>query len=70
QNQTLSGTLLNILFTIMGGLIAGFAGILVEWWRRKIEIRDKHFQDIKTKCLEPILKQLLELRERYEFRDF
>jgi hypothetical protein len=69
QNQTIGGTLWNVVFTIIGGLVAGFAGLLVEWRRKEIEIRDKHFQDIKHNCLEPILKQLSELREHYEFRE-
>jgi len=69
QNQTIGGTLWDVVFTIIGGLVAGFAGLLIEGWRKEIEIRDKHFQDIKHNCLEPILKQLSELREYYEFRE-
>jgi hypothetical protein len=57
----------NIVFTILGGLITGFIGLLIEQWREGIRLRRKHFEDIKHKCLEPIRNKLLELRMYFDF---
>jgi hypothetical protein len=57
----------NAVFTVLGGLIAGFSGILVEWWRENRKLRDRHFEDIKRRCLEPILKRLYDLKGNFVF---
>jgi hypothetical protein len=59
--------ILTILGTILGGFIAGLSGIIVEWWRENKRLREKHFEDIKRKCLEPILKQLYDLKSKFMF---
>jgi hypothetical protein len=57
----------NIIFTILGGLITGLIGLLVEWWRERTRLRRKHFRDIKRKCLKPIRDELYKLRRYFEF---
>jgi len=57
----------NIVFTILGGLITGFIGLLIEQWREGIRLRMKHFEDIKHKCLEPIRDELCRLRKYFDF---
>lgn len=56
---------MNIILTILGGLIAGFSGILIEQWRRRRELRDRHLQEIKKECLEPLLGMLYNIRNNY-----
>jgi hypothetical protein len=60
--------ILTILGTILGGFIAGLSGIIVEWWRENKRLREKHFEDIKRKCLELILKQLYDLKSKFVFK--
>lgn len=57
----------DIILTILGGFIAGLSGIIVEWWRENKRLKEKHFEDIKRKCLEPILKQLYDLKSKFVF---
>jgi hypothetical protein len=52
----------NAVFTVLGGLIAGLLGILADWWREGRRLRNRHFEDIKRSCLEPILKELYRLK--------
>jgi len=44
-----------------------FRKILVEWWRENRKLRDRHFEDIKRRCLEPILKRLYDLKGNFVF---
>jgi hypothetical protein len=60
--------ILTILGTILGGFIAGLSGIIVELWRENKRLREKHFEDIKRKCLELILKQLYDLKSKFVFK--
>jgi len=55
-----------LFFTILGGFIASLSGIIVEELRERKELRNKHFEDVKQKCLEPILNRLYELRSYFE----
>jgi hypothetical protein len=56
--------LISTIFTIIGGLVAGFSGILVARYSEKRRREAEHFRDIKQCCLEPVLKELQGLRER------
>lgn len=58
----------DIILTILGGFIAGLSGIIVEWWRENKRLRNRHFEDIKRKCLESILKQLYDLKSKFVFK--
>jgi hypothetical protein len=53
-----------MIFTIIGGLIAGVSGILVARYSEKRRREAEHFRDIKQRCSEPLLKELQGLRER------
>jgi len=57
----------DFVFTILGGFIASLSGILIEWWRENRRLRDRHFDDIKHKCLEPILNRLSDLKHSFVF---
>ena len=57
----------DFVFTVLGGFIASFSGILTEWWRENRRLRDRHFDDIKHKCLEPILNRLSDLKHSFVF---
>jgi hypothetical protein len=56
--------LISTIFTIIGGLVAGFSGILVARYSEKRRREAEHFRDIKQRCLEPLLKELKGLKER------
>jgi len=56
----------NITFTILGGLITGLIGLLIEQWRERIRLR-RHFRDVKHKYLKPTLEELYRLRIYFEF---
>jgi hypothetical protein len=53
-----------MIFTIIGGLVAGVSGILVARYSEKRRREAEHFRDIKQRCLEPLLKGLQDLKER------
>jgi len=57
------------LLTVLGGFLASLSGLLVEWWRESRRLRDRHFEDIKRNCLEPILEELSRLRRYFEFSE-
>jgi len=57
----------NAVYTIIGALIAGIIGILVERYRRGMEVKDRHFNEIKEECLKPILTSLEKLTRNFEF---
>jgi hypothetical protein len=57
----------NIILTLLGGFLASFSGILVEWWRESRRIRERHFEDIKDRCLKPLLEELYNLKGNFEF---
>jgi hypothetical protein len=59
----------NAFFTILGGFIASLSGIIIEELRERKELRNKHFEDIKQKCLEPILDRLYDLRGYFEAKE-
>jgi len=44
--------------TILGGLISGFIGVLLEHLRIKNEARKKHFHDLKESCIRPLKNEL------------
>jgi len=54
----------DLIFTILGGFIAGVSGILVACYSEKRRREAEHFRDIKQHCLEPLLKELQHLKER------
>jgi hypothetical protein len=54
----------SMIFTIIGGFVAGVSGILVARYSEKRRREAEHFRDIKQHCLEPLLKELRGLRER------
>jgi hypothetical protein len=54
----------DLIFTILGGFIAGVSGILVARYSEKRRREAEHFRDIKQRCLEPVLKELQLLKER------
>ena len=55
------------LFTILGDFMATLGGILVEWWREERKLREKHFEDIKEMCLDPLLQKLDDLKREFVF---
>jgi len=57
----------NIILTLIGGFLASFSGILVERWRESRRIRERNFEDIKDRCLKPLLEGLYNLRGNFEF---
>ena len=44
--------------TILGGLISGAIGVLLEHLRVKNEARKKHFHDLKESCIRPLKNEL------------
>jgi hypothetical protein len=59
----------NLVYTLIGGLIAIFSVLVSEWWKERISRRKIHFEDLKHKCLEPILNRLLELKQYFIFKE-
>ena len=55
----------NIILTIVGGFLASFSGMLIEWWRESKRIRERHLEDIKDRCLKPILEELHHLKSNF-----
>ena len=53
-----------MIFTIIGGFVAGVSGILVARYSEKRRREAEHLRDIKQHCLEPLLQELQHLRER------
>jgi hypothetical protein len=53
-----------MIFTIIGGLVAGVSGILVARYSEKRRRETEHFRNIKQRCLEPVLRELKGLKER------
>lgn len=51
--------------TIIGALIAGLIGVFLEYYRRYLDTRDKHFEEIKEECLKPILVGILKNLEEF-----
>lgn len=60
----LASTIISIIFTVIGGFIAGVSGVLATYYSEKKRRAMEHFRDIKHLCLEPELKELQGLRER------
>jgi hypothetical protein len=58
-----------MIFTNLGGFVAGVSGILVERYREKRRKKAEHFRDIKHLCLEPMLRRLEGLKERLMSRN-
>jgi hypothetical protein len=58
-----------MIFTIIGGFVAGVSGILVARYSEKRRREAEHFRDIKQRCLEPLLKELQGLKERLMIRN-
>jgi hypothetical protein len=54
----------DLIFTILGGFIAGVSGILVARYSEKRRREAEHLRDIKQRCLGPLLKELQGLKER------
>jgi hypothetical protein len=54
----------DLIFTILGGFIAGVSGILVACYSEKRRREAEHLRDIKQRCLGPLLKELQGLKER------
>jgi len=54
----------DLIFTILGGFIAGVSGMLVARYSEKRRREAEHLRDIKQRCLEPLLKELQGLKER------
>jgi uncharacterized membrane-anchored protein len=46
-------TTTGMIFTIIGGFVAGVSGILVARYSEKRRREAEHFRDIKQRCLEP-----------------
>jgi hypothetical protein len=59
-------TLLNFVLVILGGMIAGITGLLLENYRRKEELRITHLESIKDLCLTPIYQALTRLITEYD----
>jgi hypothetical protein len=55
--------------TILGGFISGLVGLWVENRRRRNERRERHFQELKERCLKPLRKELRNLCEHFEFEE-
>lgn len=47
------------VLTVLSGLIAGLLELLIEWWRESRRLRERHFEDIKRRCLEPFSKNFM-----------
>ncbi len=60
----LISTITSMIFTIIGGLVAGVSGILVARYSEKRRRETEHFRNIKQRCLEPALRELKGLKER------
>jgi len=58
---------LNAVYTVLGGLIAGLVGWLLESRRRRYDAMLKHFDDIKKECLEPLKRELIDLCGRFGY---
>ena len=62
-------TIISMIFTIIGGFVAGVSGILVARYSEKRRREAEHFRDIKQRCLEPLLQELQSLKERLIIRN-
>ena len=58
-----------IIGTMLGGLISGLIGYILERLRIKNELRTKHFEDIKKNCLQPLRTELMHLLSSFEFNE-
>jgi len=52
--------------TILGGLISGVIGILLEHLRVKNEARMKHFRDLKETCINPLKEELTSILSKFK----
>ena len=50
---------------ILGGLISGFIGVLLEHLRVKNEARKKHFHDLKESCIRPLKNELTSISNSF-----
>jgi len=55
-NEKIYDIILTILGTILGGFISGLVGLFLHRKRLKDEVKRKHLEEIKEKCLKPLEK--------------
>ena len=61
--------ILTILGTIIGGLISGGIGLGLYKRRLKDEVKRKHLEEIKEKCLKPLVEELRRLSSRFDISE-
>jgi hypothetical protein len=64
-----SSVLQQFIGTILGGLISGIIGLWIENKRRANERREKHFQELKERCLTPLKVELSRLYNCFEYSE-
>jgi len=57
------------MIEILEGFISNLVALLIEDRRRKKEVREKHFNEIKNNCLVPLERELNRLLQYFEFRE-
>jgi hypothetical protein len=62
MEMSLENAFSTFLGALAGGLAASISVMLVERWREGRRLRNRHFEDIKSKCLKPILEELDKLK--------
>ena len=67
MSSELFSILQQFIGTILGGLISGLIGLLIENKKRANEKKEKHFRELKYNCLILLENELSRLHEYFEF---
>lgn len=68
SNGTILGTLFADFLVIIGGVISGLVGLIVERQSRRHDKRDKHLDNMKDECLGPLKNRLELIRLDLDFK--
>ena len=68
-SERINDIILTILGTILGGFISGLVGLFLHRKRLKDEVKRKHLEEIKEKCLKPLEKELKQLSSNFDISE-